>query len=50
MATTQGILLKDIVLVFVVFKARVNMAAFRQLADLAATHSKPLLSSLVYID
>ncbi|OWZ68671.1 hypothetical protein AYX14_00879 [Cryptococcus neoformans] len=35
--------------VFVVFKARVDMAAFRQLADLAATHSKPLLRQSVYV-
>ncbi|KAK4688499.1 hypothetical protein P7C73_g1605, partial [Tremellales sp. Uapishka_1] len=35
--------------VFVVFKARVDMAAFRQLADLAATHSRPLLRKQVYL-
>ncbi|WVO22726.1 uncharacterized protein IAS62_004060 [Cryptococcus decagattii] len=35
--------------VFVVFKARVDMTAFRQLADLAATHSKPLLRQPVYV-
>ncbi|KAL7421406.1 hypothetical protein Q5752_004291 [Cryptotrichosporon argae] len=35
--------------VFVVFKARVDMAAFRALADLAATHSKPLLRQQVYL-
>lgn len=39
----------DVCLVFVVFKARVDMAAFRQLADLAATHSKPLLRQSVYV-
>lgn len=41
--------LPDVCLVFVVFKARVDMAAFRQLADLAATHSKPLLRQSVYV-
>ncbi|ODN91441.1 hypothetical protein L198_05957 [Cryptococcus wingfieldii CBS 7118] len=35
--------------VFVVFKARVDMTTFRQVADLAATHSKPLLRQQVYI-
>ncbi|KAK8843444.1 hypothetical protein IAR55_007101 [Kwoniella newhampshirensis] len=35
--------------VFVVFKARVDMAVFRSVADLAATHSKPLLKQQVYV-
>nr|XP_031862268.1 uncharacterized protein CI109_002233 [Kwoniella shandongensis]KAA5529340.1 hypothetical protein CI109_002233 [Kwoniella shandongensis] len=35
--------------VFIVFKARVDMAAFRAVADLGATHSKPLLKQQVYI-
>jgi hypothetical protein len=35
--------------VFVVFKARVDMAVFRQLADLAATHSRPLLQRQLYL-
>jgi hypothetical protein len=35
--------------VFVVFKARVDMAVFRDLADLGATHSKPLLRNQVYL-
>lgn len=35
--------------VFVVFKARVDMAVFRQLAALASTHSKPLLQQQVYL-
>ena len=34
--------------VFVVFKARVNMTVFRALADLSAEHSKPLLKQRVY--
>jgi len=36
--------------VFVVFKARVDMGVFRQLADLSAAHSKPLLNRQVYLD
>lgn len=39
----------DVTHVFVVFKARVDMTRFRQLADLAATHSKPLLNQQVYL-
>ncbi|WVO18309.1 hypothetical protein L204_106024 [Cryptococcus depauperatus] len=39
----------DVTHVFVVFKARVNMATFRHVADLAATHSKPLIRQQVYI-
>ncbi|RXK37138.1 hypothetical protein M231_05589 [Tremella mesenterica] len=35
--------------VFVVFKARVDMAAFRILCDLGARHSKPLLTQRVYL-
>ena len=34
--------------VFVVLKARVDMGAFRRLADLGSTHSKPLLYQQVY--
>ncbi|WWC73241.1 uncharacterized protein I206_107207 [Kwoniella pini CBS 10737] len=34
--------------VFAVFKSRVDMSAFRALADLEATHSKPLLRQQVY--
>jgi len=36
--------------VFVVFKARVDMGVFRQLADLASAQSKPLLRDQVYLD
>ncbi len=36
-------------LVFVIFKARVDMAAFRALAELEAEHSKPLISQQVYL-
>lgn len=35
--------------VFVVFKARVDMASFRSLCELASTHSKPLLNQQVYL-
>lgn len=36
-------------IVFVVFKARVDMGLFRQLADLSAVRSKPLLHQQVYL-
>ncbi|WVQ81455.1 hypothetical protein IAT38_003579 [Cryptococcus sp. DSM 104549] len=45
----EGVADHDSTHVFVVFKARVDMAAFRALADLAATHSKPLLRQQVYV-
>ena len=39
----------QLMIVFVVFKARVDMGVFRQLADLAAAQSKPLLTDQVYL-
>jgi hypothetical protein len=36
--------------VFIAFKARVDMSAFRTLADLGAEQSKPLLTQRVYLD
>lgn len=36
--------------VFIAFKARVDMLAFRTLADLGAEQSKPLLTQRVYLD
>lgn len=35
--------------VFVVFKARVDMARFRELANLGGEHSRPLLQRQVYV-
>jgi len=40
----------ELIPVFVVFKARVDMGVFRQLADLAAAQSKPLLRETVYLN